>query len=139
MKIKKITALVILSFLFFCPYMYAQNQPYLFVYNTVNYFAPADSFSSSVNKTLYDKTEITIDFYANKILLKTYYSDGPVESTYTIKKTSKLQNNYSKGDYYIITCLASNYSETIFEVSKESKWISRKVTHNGITHKYYNR
>lgn len=139
MKFKKIIALAVLCFLFLATSNYAQNKPYLFVFNSINYFAPADSFSRSVNKTSYDKTEITIDFDTNKILLKTFYSDGPIELIYTIKKTSELQNDYTIGSYYIFTCLASNYAEAIFEVSKESKWIVRKITHNGIIHKYYNR
>ena len=139
MKFKKIKLLVSLSILLFCNCNYAQNEPYFFVYNTINYFAPADSHSDAVNKTSYDKTEIKIDFTTNKIILKTYFSDGPVESIYTIKQTSELQSDSVKGNYYTFICLASNYAEAIFEVSKEGKWIIRTIKHNGITHKYYNR
>lgn len=139
MKFKKLKLLVSLSLLLFCNYNYAQNEPYFFVYNTINYFAPADSHFEAVNKTSYEKTEIKIDFTTNKIVLKTFYSDGPVESTYTIKKSSELKNDSVKGNYYTFICLASNYAEAIFEVNKEGKWITRKIKHNGIIHKYYNR
>ena len=139
MKSKKITFIISLLFFFISLYCKAQTEPYILVFNSINYFAPADSHFNTVSKTTYDKTEITIDLSRQKILLKTYYSDGLVDSTYEIKKISKLQTDYSKGNFYIFTCQASNYAETIFEVSKESKFIIRKFPHNGITHKYFNR
>jgi hypothetical protein len=64
----------------------AQNKPYVFNYNTINYYAPADNFSNSKNKIFYDETEISIDLFKKEIILKTYYSDGPVESIYGLKK-----------------------------------------------------
>jgi len=139
MKSKKITFITSLLFFIITSYSNAQNEPYVFVFNSINYFAPADRHFSSVNKTTYDKTEITIDFSTNKILLKTYYSDGLVDSTYEIKKVSELQTDYNKGNFYVFTCRASNNAEAIFEVSKEGRFITRKITHNGIIHKYFNR
>lgn len=139
MKSKKNTIIISIIFFIISSYSNAQSEPYIFVFNSINYFAPADSHFNSVNKTTYDKTEITIDLSTNKILLKTYYSDGLIDSTYEIKKISELQTEYSKGNFYIFTCRASNYAEAIFEVSKEAKFITRKITHNGIIHKYFNR
>ena len=139
MKSKTFTLFSILIFFLISSVSYSQNEPYYYIFNTVNYFAPADSHSSSVNKTSYEKSEVTIDLNTNKIIIKVNYSDGPVESVYTIKKISELNNNYNDGQYYTFTCLASNYAEVIIDVSKEANWVKRKITHNGITHKYYNR
>jgi hypothetical protein len=133
---KKIPSIIFCLFLY-CSNTFAQSEPYAFFYNTINYYAPANSFSNSTNKISYDKTKISIDLYKKEIILKTYYSDGPIESVYKIKKTSELKRD-SRGYYYVFNCLASNYAEAIFEVDKEGKWIVRIITHNGIIHKYYN-
>lgn len=120
-------------------YSYSQKEPYYFVFNTVNYYAPADRHFSYKKETYYEKTEILIDLNTNKIILKFNNSNGLAESIYTIKKTSELKHSQNDGQYYTFTCLASNYAEAIIDVSKEANWLRREITHNGITHKYYNR
>lgn len=139
MKSKLLTLLTISLSCLIGNLSYSQNEPYYYIYNTVNYFAPADSHSSSKNKTSYEKSEVSIDLNTNKIIIKVNYSDGPVETIYTIKKVSELIYNQSDGQFYTFTCLASNYAEVIIDVSKEAKWVRRKIAHNGITHKFYNR
>mgnify|MGYP004090642483 CR=1 FL=1 len=69
-----------------------------------------------------------------KITIISYFSNEPTESIYKIEKVSKLQNN----EYYRITCLASNYAEVIIDLNTKGRWIKRKISHNGIYHKYYN-
>ena len=139
MKSKIFTLFSISLFSLISNISYSQNEPYYYVFNTVNYFAPADSHSTTINKTSYEQSEVTIDLNTNKIIIKVNYSDGPVESIYTIKKVSELNYSQSDGQFYTFTCLASNYAEVIIDVNKEAKWVRRKITHNGITHKYYNR
>lgn len=139
MKSKIFTLFSISLFCLISSVSYSQKEPYYYFFNTLNYFAPADRYFSSKNETSYENTEVTIDLNINKIIIKVNYSDGLVESIYTIKKVSELQYNQSDGQFYTFTCLASNYAEAIIDISKEAKWVRRKITHNGITHKYYNR
>ena len=139
MSLQKNITIFLLILIFFSLKINAQNNSYIFNFNSINYFAPADNQFNSINKTTYDETEIIIDFSTNKILLKTYYSDGAVNSTYEIIKISDINNNYKKSDFLVLTCRATNYSEVVFEVNLKNEFITRKIIHNGIIHKYFNR
>ena len=90
MKSKLLTLLTISLSCLIGNLSYSQNEPYYYIYNTVNYFAPADKYFSSKNETSYEKTEVIIDFKNNKIIIKVNYSDGIVESIYTINKISEV-------------------------------------------------
>jgi hypothetical protein len=100
MSLQKNITIFLLILIFFSLKINAQNNSYIFNFNSINYFAPADNQFNSINKTTYDETEIIIDFSTNKILLKTYYSDGAVNSTYEIIKISDINNNYKKSDFF---------------------------------------
>ena len=139
MKSKYCNIFLLFFIIFISTKSYSQKDPYYFVFNTLNYFAPADSHFSTINETSYEKSEITIQLNTNNIIIKVNYSDGPVESIYNIKKVSELIESQGEGQFYTFTCLASNYAKTVIDVSKEAKWVRLKIMHNGITHKYYNR
>ncbi len=136
MNIMNKTLITILSILFFTGNLYSQedDEPYLFKFNRIDYYAPGSEYLPSVSKTLKNNTYITVDFNLEKVVILTYFSNEPTESIYKIKKISELQNN----SYYRLTCQATNYAEAIIDISADSKWIKRKITHNGIYHKYYN-
>ncbi len=125
-----------LSILFFTINSYCQedNEPYLFKFNRIDYFAPGSEYLSSVSKTLKNNTYITVDFSSQKVTILTYFSNEPTESIYKIKKVSELKSN----NFFRLNCQATNYAEVIIDISADSKWIKRKITHNGIYHKYYN-
>ena len=78
-------------------------------------------------------------FENNKIIIKVNYSDGIVESIYTINIISELIYSQSDGQFYRFTCFASNNAEAVIDISKDVKWVRRKISHNGITHRFYNR
>ena len=139
MKSKKNIVFTILLFCLINSASYSQDKAYYYVFNTLNYFAPADKYFSSKNETSYEKTEVIIDFKNNKIIIKVNYSDGIVESIYTINKISELIYSQSDGQFYRFTCFASNNAEAVIDISKDVKWVRRKISHNGITHRFYNR
>lgn len=115
----------------------AQSETIHYQFNMVDYFAPAGTHSSQVSKTSYLKTDLFIDLNNKSIDIEIFYPDGSVNSIYTIKRISELKNVANKGYYYTFTCIASNSSEVIIDVSKEGLWASRVITHNGIKHKFY--
>ena len=134
---KKDTILItLLTTLFFISNLYCQedDESYLFKFNRIEYYAPGSEYLPSVSKTLKNNTYITVDFNQEKVIILTYSSNNPTESIYKIKKINDLQDN----NYYRLTCLASNYAEVIIDIKSDGKWIKRKITHNGIYHKYYN-
>lgn len=110
-----------------------ENEPVNIKFNRVYYFAPADQFSETKSEIIKASSYVTIDFELNSIKILTYFSNPPTESTYTIKSVDN-----SKSNLYKFVCSASNYAEVIIEVDLSNMTVTRKVTHNGILHKYYN-
>lgn len=117
----------------------SQVDPLYLKFNTIDIFAPPGPYLDAIVKTTYEKSEIVLDFELATFSIKTYYTDGPVESTYKVIAVSELQDDNGEGSYFILTCEASNYAEVIIELNKEGNWVRRLITHNGIVHKYYTR
>ncbi|RFC54044.1 hypothetical protein DXU93_10925 [Brumimicrobium aurantiacum] len=108
-------------------------EPVSIKFNRVYYFAPESQLSPTISKVRKISTYVNIDFEFNTIKIVTYYSNPPKESTYTIKSIDN-----SNSSLYKFVCRASNYAEVIIEVDLSDLTVTRKVTHNGILHKYYN-
>ena len=135
MKKKSTILVTVILILVYTTNLYSQeDKPYLYKFNRIDYYAPGSQYLPSTKKTLKNNSYITIDFNLQKITIISYFSNEPTESIYKIEKVSKLQNN----EYYRITCLASNYAEVIIDLNTKGRWIKRKISHNGIYHKYYN-
>lgn len=110
----------------------AQNI-FEFKFTKIEYFTPASINLPQKNEILNNKSIITLNLDNQSINISTLYPDNEIiESNYQIKSLININGIYK----YI--CLASNYSEVIVEINTKSNWIRRTVTHNNITHKYYN-
>lgn len=114
-------------------YSQSVSEPINIKFNRVHYFFPGDEFSVSITNVKKISSYVTIDFELNTVEILTYYSNPPTESTYKIKSIDN-----TKGSLYKFVCIASNYAEVIIEIDLTKMVVTRKVTHNGILHKYYN-
>jgi len=114
-------------------YSQSEYEPINIKFNRIYYFAPGNEFSQTVSKITKTSTYITIDFNLNTVSILTYYSNPPTESSYEIKSIDNSLENI-----YKFTCQASNYAEVIIEYNLLKGIITRKIPHNGISHKYYN-
>lgn len=114
-------------------YSQSTEEPLSLKFNRIYYFAPSTEFLPSKSEVKKINSYLTIDFELNTINIVSYYSNPPTESTYTIKSIDNSNSNL-----YKFVCSASNYAEVIIELDISNNKVTRKVTHNGILHRFYN-
>lgn len=124
-------------FLFFLFIFLQQNisaqEVYEYPFSKLEYFAPATQSSPQINDIKQQTSLIKLNIDLLTIEISSLFPNNEL-----ITNKYKIKSFLKKNDSIIYICIASNYSEVIIEFETKQIWVSRKITHNNIYHKYYN-
>jgi|SRR5690554_2583005 len=108
------------------------NRPFVFQFNKIEYYSPANIHFPSKSEIIENNSIITVDLDLESIEIISLYHPAPAKSTYRIKEI------YERETFIRFICEANNYAEIIIDLDSSLNWVKRTVIHNGIYHKFYN-